>query len=157
MCSRISYWKHYSFWFNGNRFCTDSFICQHFCQSVDSCQRPYSGSLRSDGFLTVSCFLWKRQFFDSFNDWNHHCTCPSQKNEERGGMSMSNLYIFFSILIIALITGGLRFLPFLVFNNRVKVPVFIEYLGKVLPFSVMGMLVVYCLKDIKFDKKHRIC
>ena len=64
---------------------------------------------------------------------------------------MSNLYIFFSILIIALVTVGLRFLPFLVFNNRVKVPAFIEYLGKVLPFSVMGVLVVYCLKDIKFD------
>lgn len=51
---------------------------------------------------------------------------------------------------IALVTALLRFLPFTVFGGR-KVPKLIERLGAMLPYSAMGMLVVYCLKDIKFD------
>ncbi len=39
-----------------------------------------------------------------------------------------------------------RFLPFMVF--RKKTPQYIIYLGKVLPPAIIGMLVVYCLKDI---------
>ena len=41
-----------------------------------------------------------------------------------------------------------RFLPFLIFGENRKTPPIIEYLGKVLPFAIMGMLVVYCLKDV---------
>lgn len=52
------------------------------------------------------------------------------------------------ILSIALGTMITRFLPFLIFPENKKVPIFIEYLGKVLPFSVIGLLVVYCLKGI---------
>lgn len=40
----------------------------------------------------------------------------------------------------------LRALPFLVF--RKKTPEYVAYLGKVLPPAIIGMLVVYCLKDI---------
>ncbi len=50
------------------------------------------------------------------------------------------------VAAMALVTMGLRFLPFLVF--RKKTPPYIEYLGKVLPAAIMGMLVVYCLKDM---------
>ena len=39
----------------------------------------------------------------------------------------------------------LRFLPFLVF--RKKIPAYITYLGRVLPPAIIGMLVIYCLKD----------
>ena len=63
---------------------------------------------------------------------------------------MGNLRIWISILIIALVTAALRFLPFIVFGGKRKVPVLIERLGKTLPFAVMGMLVVYCLKDVSF-------
>ena len=62
---------------------------------------------------------------------------------------------FYSILIIgviALVTALVRFLPFFVFNDRRPVPGVIRYLGFVLPYSVMAMLVVYCLKDISFVK-----
>ena len=41
-----------------------------------------------------------------------------------------------------------RFLPFLIFGKRKKLPAFIEYLGKVLPAAMMGLLVVYCFRDI---------
>lgn len=50
------------------------------------------------------------------------------------------------ILIMALVTGLLRFLPFLIF--RKNVPSYIVYLGKVLPPALIGMLVIYCLKDV---------
>ena len=53
------------------------------------------------------------------------------------------------IAVIALVTIALRFLPFLIFRGR-ETPKFIAYLGKVLPFSIMGMLVVYCLRNTSF-------
>ena len=54
------------------------------------------------------------------------------------------------LLIVAavLVTMATRFLPFLIFGEHRKTPPIVEYLGKVLPFAIMGMLVVYCLKDI---------
>ena len=52
------------------------------------------------------------------------------------------------IIIVSVVTILLRFLPFIVFNKKSKIPNIISYLGKVLPFAVMGMLVVYCYKDI---------
>ena len=52
------------------------------------------------------------------------------------------------IVVAVLVTMATRFLPFLIFGENRKTPAIIEYLGKVLPFAIMGMLVVYCLKDI---------
>lgn len=40
-----------------------------------------------------------------------------------------------------------RFLPFALFQGR-KTPKAIKYLGTVLPASVFGLLVVYCLKNV---------
>ena len=56
------------------------------------------------------------------------------------------------VAVIALVTALLRFLPFLVFNGRRPVPKVIRYLGFVLPYSVIAMLVVYCLKGISFAR-----
>ena len=50
--------------------------------------------------------------------------------------------------VMALVTMALRFLPFLVFQKQA--PPYITYLGKVLPAAIIGMLVVYCLKDVSF-------
>lgn len=41
-----------------------------------------------------------------------------------------------------------RFLPFLIFPEGKEPPEFIKYLGKVLPYAVIGLLVIYCLKDV---------
>ena len=54
------------------------------------------------------------------------------------------------IVVMALATMATRFLPFLIFGGRRKTPPLVEYLGKVLPCAVMGMLVVYCLKDVSW-------
>ncbi len=50
------------------------------------------------------------------------------------------------VAVMSLVTILLRFLPFLIF--RKQTPAYITYLGKVLPPAIIGMLVVYCLKDI---------
>lgn len=52
------------------------------------------------------------------------------------------------IVVAVLVTMATRFLPFLIFGENRKTPSIIEYLGTVLPFAIMGMLVIYCLKDI---------
>jgi branched-subunit amino acid transport protein AzlD len=63
---------------------------------------------------------------------------------------MSNtIYALVTVLVAAVITAALRFIPFLIFRNGRKTPALVVYLGKVLPFSIMGMLVVYCLKDVQ--------
>ena len=41
-----------------------------------------------------------------------------------------------------------RFLPFLIFPEGKEPPEFIQYLGQVLPYAVIGLLVIYCLKDV---------
>ena len=55
--------------------------------------------------------------------------------------------------VVTLVTMLTRFLPFLIFGEKRKTPEIITYLGKVLPFAIMGMLVVYCLKDVNFLAK----
>ena len=51
------------------------------------------------------------------------------------------------ILVVSVTTFCTRVVPFLVFPKGKKIPPVIEYLGKVLTPAVIGMLVVYCLKD----------
>ena len=63
---------------------------------------------------------------------------------------MNNLHIWYMVAAIALVTACLRFLPFIIFRNSSKPPKLIEKLSKTLPFAIMGMLVVYCLKDMNF-------
>lgn len=63
---------------------------------------------------------------------------------------MTNFHAVGTIAVAALVTMGLRFLPFLIFGENRKTPAIIAYLGQVLPFAIMGMLVVYCLKDVSF-------
>ena len=53
-----------------------------------------------------------------------------------------------SLPVMAAVTALLRFLPFLVFPGGRKRPQIIAYLGTVLPYSVMAMLVIYCLKNV---------
>ena len=59
------------------------------------------------------------------------------------------MYKIALIAVAALVTMSTRFLPFLIFGEKRKTPELILYLGKVLPCAIMGMLVVYCLKEVK--------
>ena len=62
------------------------------------------------------------------------------------------MHDIFLVVVAVLVTAATRFLPFLIFGEKRKTPAIIEYLGTVLPCAIMGMLVVYCLKDISFAK-----
>ena len=64
---------------------------------------------------------------------------------------MTNEQIIHSVLIIAVcavVTLILRGAPFVIFSGKRGTPAFISWLGGALPYAVMGMLVVYCLKDV---------
>ena len=60
---------------------------------------------------------------------------------------ISTTHCILMIAVMVLITVALRFTPFLVFSGNRKTPAYITYLGKVLPYAIMGMLVVFCLKS----------
>jgi len=64
---------------------------------------------------------------------------------------MPDLHAALIIAVIALVTAVLRFLPFLIFRENRKTPPIVSYLGQVLPYAIMGMLVVYCLKGVSFS------
>ena len=63
---------------------------------------------------------------------------------------MPDLHTWLTVAVIALVTILIRFLPFLIFRGNRKTPEIIEKLGRILPYAIMGMLVVYCLKGISF-------
>ena len=55
------------------------------------------------------------------------------------------------IITIAMVVLGTmitRFLPFLIFPAGKETPKYIQYVGRVLPAAVFGLLVVYCLRSV---------
>lgn len=59
-----------------------------------------------------------------------------------------------TIAAVVLGTMTTRFLPFLLFPEGKQPPPFVRYLGTVLPAAVMGLLVIFCLKDAVFTSWH---
>lgn len=52
------------------------------------------------------------------------------------------------ITVVSAVTILLRFLPFMIFGGDRKTPSYITFLSSVLPYAIMGMLVVYCLRNV---------
>lgn len=63
---------------------------------------------------------------------------------------MSNKEILFIVAALAAATVITRFLPFVLFPKGKKVPSFVVYLGKILPFAAIGLLVVSCFSGVSF-------
>ena len=61
---------------------------------------------------------------------------------------MTTTQMWITICIVGFATMLTRFLPFILFPAGKEVPAFIGYLGRVLPYAAMGLLVVYCLKAV---------
>ena len=61
---------------------------------------------------------------------------------------MPSLHSALIVAVVALVTIALRFLPFVIFSGNKQTPPFVAYLGRVLPYAIMGMLVVYCLRNV---------
>jgi len=62
-------------------------------------------------------------------------------------MPLNAMTSFLIILVMMLTTFATRIVPFLIFPKGKEVPKVIQYLGKVLTPAVIGMLVVYCLRN----------
>ncbi len=70
---------------------------------------------------------------------------------------MTDVYSLIMIAVMAAVTFLLRFLPFAVFPADKETPAVITYLSNALPCAIMGMLVIYCLKDVTiFSGNHGI-
>ena len=65
-------------------------------------------------------------------------------------MTEQTLHSLLIVVVASVVTAALRFIPFLVFGRGKQTPPIISYLGRVLPCAIMGMLVVYCMKDVPF-------
>lgn len=61
---------------------------------------------------------------------------------------MFGYQVILTIVIASLITYGTRLLPFMVFAWRKELPLWVSYLGQVLPPAAIALLVVYCFKDV---------
>lgn len=66
-------------------------------------------------------------------------------------MPLSAGISFLIILTVAITTFATRVIPFLVFPKGKEIPSMVHYLGKVLTPAVIGMLVVYCLKETRIS------
>ncbi len=63
-------------------------------------------------------------------------------------MTLTPTQTLITIAFLVLGTVATRALPFLFFPPNKETPVFVLYLGRVLPYAVMGLLVVFCLKGV---------
>ena len=61
-------------------------------------------------------------------------------------MTISQQIITVAMVILA--TMLTRFLPFLIFPAGRPTPKYVQYLGRVLPSAVFGLLIIYCLKNV---------
>lgn len=63
-------------------------------------------------------------------------------------MILTTSQALLTIAVIAAATILTRALPFIIFPGGKETPKFITYLGTVLPFAIIGMLIVYCFKSV---------
>jgi len=61
---------------------------------------------------------------------------------------MSTLDTTLMILMVACCTFLTRVLPFALFSRHEQLPDLVVYLGKILPATVIAILIIYCLKSI---------
>jgi len=67
-------------------------------------------------------------------------------------MTLTGVETLIIILMVTLGTVVTRFLPFILFQSSKGENEYINYLGKMLPYAAIGMLVIYCLKGVNFTK-----
>ena len=65
---------------------------------------------------------------------------------------MNNTEILITALMIVIGTAFLRFLPFIIINKSLSENKYVKFLGKLLPYSMIALLVIYCIKDINIIK-----
>lgn len=69
-------------------------------------------------------------------------------------MTMTTTQAIITIAAVVLGTMATRFIPFIIFPEGKNPPEFVKYLGTVLPYAAIGLLVIYCLKDVPASSTH---
>ena len=91
-------------------------------------------------YVALPFCIWLGKVPYSINADDHAGT-NSDSQKKRGCQMKSGMLV----AIMAIVTILLRFLPFMVFKKNT--PKYSSYLGEVLPSAIIGMLVVYCLRN----------
>ena len=63
-------------------------------------------------------------------------------------MTLTVTQTLITIAAIVLGTQISRWLPFIACAGKKETPKFVQYLGRVLPPALMGLIVVYCFKNV---------
>lgn len=67
-------------------------------------------------------------------------------------MMLTTPEIIMTIAVVIIATMLTRFLPFLIFTKHT--PALVVYLGQKLPYAVISLLIVFCLKDAVYTSLH---
>ncbi|WP_157150241.1 branched-chain amino acid transporter permease [Brachyspira sp. SAP_772] len=65
---------------------------------------------------------------------------------------MSDREIFITALVVVFATAILRLLPFIIIRKSIAERRYIQYLGDIIPYAMIALLVIYCIKDINIIK-----
>lgn len=62
---------------------------------------------------------------------------------------MSNtMFALLTIIVMAVVTYGIRIIPFLLFGRGTNPPRWVSTLGNLLPPAIMSVLVIYCVRNV---------
>ncbi|MDY3119128.1 MAG: AzlD domain-containing protein [Peptoniphilus sp.] len=64
---------------------------------------------------------------------------------------MSTREVYFAIAIVICVTFAIRTFPLFFFSGKKRLPKVVGDLGNLLPYSMMGLLIVYCLRTLTFS------
>ena len=109
-------------------------------------------------FSSLSGCFWIRELYPSGYGRNPFGSfLPSETSGERRNALMTLAQEIITIGMVVLGTALTRYLPFLLFPAGKPTPKYIQYLGKVLPGAVFGLLVIYSLRNVSlFSGSHGI-
>ncbi len=65
---------------------------------------------------------------------------------------MNNKELLITALIIVFTTAIIRFLPFIIIKKSIAERKYIKFLGDMMPYSMIALLVIYCLKEVNLIK-----
>ena len=65
---------------------------------------------------------------------------------------MNNKELLITAIIIVFATVIIRFLPFIIIRKSIAERKYIKFLGDMMPYSMIALLVVYCLKEVNLIK-----
>lgn len=59
---------------------------------------------------------------------------------------LSTSQMLITVLVAGAVTFATRLIPFAAFGKR-EVPKIVKYLGDIMPPAIIGILIIYCIKD----------